>query len=278
MSVDTRVRRLGPDDLPDLVDLATRVGWTAETRRYSFLLDVGEVYGLHDVDTAVLIGTVTLTRFEPSFATVGMMLVDPGHGGRGYGRQLMHHVLGVAGDVTVALFATSAGRPLYEKLGFETLAENHSHRGTYAGEASGMTEAAIADDLAAIIEVDRVVTGCDRGAMLETYAAFAEELRVKRDDGAVTGYGGRWRHGELHVIGPVIAADTDAAIALSADLASRANGEVRIEVGDERAELAAWANATGLVRSATTSVMTLGGRPLPGDRDRWFMPVTLAIG
>jgi len=128
------------------------------------------------------------------------------------------------------------------------------------------------------IEVDRVVTGCDRGAMLETYAAFAEELRVKRDDGAVTGYGGRWRHGELHVIGPVIAADTDAAIALSADLASRANGEVRIEVGDERAELAAWANATGLVRSATTSVMTLGGRPLPGDRDRWFMPVTLAIG
>ena len=190
----------------------------------------------------------------------------------------MHHVLGVAGDVVVGLFATSVGRPLYEKLGFETLAENHSHRGRYAGDASGMTEPATEDDLAAIIELDRSVAGCDRGALLETYAAFAEELRVKRDDGSVTGYGGRWRHGDLQVIGPVIAADTDAAIALAADLASGANGEIRIEVGGGLAELAAWANATGLTRAATTSVMTLGGRPLPGDRDRWFMPVTLAIG
>ena len=50
-----------------------------------------------------MIGTVTLTRFEPAFATVGMMLVDPAHGGRVHGRTLMRHVLGVAGGVTVAV-------------------------------------------------------------------------------------------------------------------------------------------------------------------------------
>jgi hypothetical protein len=87
-----------------------------------------------------------------------------------------------------------------------------------------------------------------------------------------------WRHGDLGVIGPVVAADTDEAIVLASDLAANAGGEVRIEVGEDRAELAAWAEATGLTRAATTSLMTLGGRPLPGARDRWFMPLTLALG
>jgi hypothetical protein len=33
-----------------------------------------------------------------------------------------------------------------------------------------------------------------------------------------------------------------------------------------------------LTRASTTSLMTLDAGPLPGDRDRWFMPVTLALG
>lgn len=279
MSDGVRIRRLGVDDLSDLVALAARLNWNDEQRRYSLLLQVSEVYGLDDRDGGGLIGTVTLTRFEPELATVGMMLVDPAHGGRGHGRTLMRHVLGVAGDATVALFATAAGRPLYEKVGFETLALDHSHRGRYTGDPTGMSEPATDADLDAIIELDRAVTGCDRSALLSAYVPFAERLRiVRRDDGAVSGYAGLWRHGELGVIGPVIAADTDEAIVLAGDLAAHARSEVRIEVGEDRAELAAWAEATGLTRAATTSLMTLDARPLPGDRDRWFMPVTLALG
>lgn len=272
------IRRLGAADLPRLVELAARVGWAAEERRYSLLLDISEVYGIDDRASGGLIGTVTLTRFEPSFASVGMMLVDPAQGGRGHGRALMGHVLALARDATVALFATAAGRPLYERVGFSTLGASHSHRGRYEGHAPGLTEIAYEADLPEIIDLDRDVMGYDRGDVLTAYAAFAEQLRVIREDGAITGYAGMWRHGELSVIGPVIAGNSDAAIALSGDLASRASGEIRVEVGDDRAALAAWAEATGLVRAATTSVMTLGGQPLPGDRSRWFMPVTLAIG
>ena len=278
MSDDPPIRRLGVDDLPDVVALADRVGWANEERRYSFLVDVGEIYGLHDPAGDDLIGTVTYTRFGPSFGAVGMMLVDPAHGGRGYGRQLMSYLLGVAGDSTVALFATAAGRPLYEKLGFETVAENRSYRGRYAGERSDMTEQATDDDLGAIIDLDRVVTGCDRSLMLERFASFAEQFRVIREDGAISGYAGMWRHGGLSIVGPLVAGSSDAAVALAADLVAQAGGDVRIEVGDGRAELAAWAGATGLTHAATTSVMTLHGKPLPGDRSRWFMPVTLAIG
>jgi GNAT superfamily N-acetyltransferase len=279
MSDGARIRRLGDDDLIDLVALAARLNWNDEERRYSLLLQVSDVYGLEDADGGGLIGTVTLTRFEPAFATVGMMLVDPAHGGRGHGRTLMGHVLGVAGETTVALFATAAGRPLYEKVGFETLGLNHSHRGRYTGDPTGMSEPATDADLDAMIDLDRAVTGCDRSALLRAYVPFAERVRVaRRDDGSVSGYAGLWRHGDLGVIGPVVAADTDDAIVLASDLAANAGGEVRVEVGEDRAELAAWAEATGLTRSATTSLMTLGGRPLPGDRDRWFMPLTLALG
>jgi GNAT superfamily N-acetyltransferase len=276
---DLRIRRLGADDLSDLVALAARQNWIDEERRYSFLLQVSDVYGLDDAHGGDLIGTVTLTRFEPAFATVGMMLVDPAHGGRGHGGTLMRHVLGVAGEATVALFATPAGRPLYEKLGFETLGVNHSSRGRYTGDPTGMSEPATDSDLDAIIELDRAVAGCDRSALLGAYVSFAERVRVaRRDDGAVSGYAGLWRHGNLGVIGPVVAANTDEAIVLAGDIAADTGGEVRIEVGEDRAELAAWAGATGLARAATTSLMTVGGRPLPGDRDRWFMPLTLALG
>jgi GNAT superfamily N-acetyltransferase len=279
MSDGVGIRRLGVDDLPDLVALAARLNWNDEERRYSLLLQVSDVYGLDDPDSGGLIGTVTLTRFGPMFATVGMMLVDPTHGGRGHGRTLMGHVLDVAGDATLALFATAAGRPLYEKVGFKMLALNHSHRGRYTGDPTGLSEPATGADLDAIIELDRAVTGCDRSALLSAYVPFAERVGVaRRADGSVSGYAGLWRHGELGVIGPVVAANTDEAIVLAGDLAATAGGEVRIEVGEDRAELAAWAEATGLTRAATTSVMTLDGRPLPGDRDRWFMPVTLALG
>lgn len=278
MTDDRPIRRLGPDDLARLVALADRVGWANEERRYALLLDVAEVYGLPHRASDDLIGTVTLSRYEPSFTTVGMMLVDPAHGRRGYGGRLMRHVLDVAGDATVALFATSAGRPLYEKLGFETIGENRSFRGRYSGESPDMCEPATDHDLAAIIDLDRVVVGCDRGSLLERFASFAEQLRVFRDSGEISGYAGMWRHGDLSIVGPVIASSSDAAVALAADVASRASGEVRVEVGDGRAELAAWAGATGLAHSATTSVMTLHGEPLPGDRARSFMPVTLAVG
>jgi hypothetical protein len=72
----TAIRHLGPGDLSGLVDLAARVGWMDERRRYTFLLAVGDVYGVDDPDAGCLIGTVTLTRFDPSFAALGMMLVD----------------------------------------------------------------------------------------------------------------------------------------------------------------------------------------------------------
>jgi GNAT superfamily N-acetyltransferase len=279
VTILVRIRRLGVDDLSDRVALAARLNWNDEERRFSLLLQVSDVYGLDDPDGGGLIGTVTLTRFAPALATVGMMLVDPAHGGRGHGRTLMRHVLGVAGAATVALFATSAGRPLYEKLGFETLALNHSHRGRYTGDPTGMSEPATESDLDAIIDLDRAVTGCDRSALLSAYIPFAERVRVARgDDGSVSGFAGLWRHGDLGVIGPVVAATTDDAIVLAGDLATTAGGEVRIEVGEDRAELAAWAGATGLTRAATTSLMTLRGQPLPGDRDRWFMPLTLALG
>ena len=279
MSDGVRIRRLGVDDLSDLVALAARLNWNDEARRYSLLLQVSAVYGLDDPDGGGLIGTVTLTRFEPAFATVGMMLVDPAHGGRGHGRTLMRHVLGVAGEATVALLATGAGRPLYEKVGFETLALNHSHRGRYTGDPTGMSEPATDSDVDAIIELDRAVTGCDRSTLLSAYVPSAERVRIaRREDWSVSGYAGLWRHGDLGVIGPVVAANTDEAIVLAGDLAANAGSEVRIEVGDDRAELEAWAGATGLTRAATTSLMTLNGQPLPGDRDRWFMPLTLALG
>src|SRR6266508_1451018 len=132
-----------------------------------------------------------------------MMLVAKDHGGRGHGRALMEHVMVAAGDTPLTLFATAAGRPLYEKLGFVTIGVNTAHVGNYRGAVAESTDVASLGDLPAMIELDRVVTGSDRSRLLTAYFSFADEMRVRRDRGAITGYGGRWSKPGQTVIGPV---------------------------------------------------------------------------
>lgn len=274
---EVAIRRLDPADLPAIVTLADGLGWRDEQRRYGLLFEVAEVYGLEQLD-GELIGTVTLTRYGNDLAAVGMMLVAKEHGGRGHGRALMEHAMSAAGDTTVVLFATAAGRPLYEKLGFVTLGVSTAHVGEYRGAVATSTEVASPADLPAIIELDRAVTGCDRSRMLTAYLPFADEMRVVRVGGLITGFGGRWSKPGQTVVGPIIAPDDLTAIALADDLAAPATGPIRIDHGEEHPALGAWALDHGLPVGGTTSLMTDGGRALPGDRDRWYMPVTLALG
>ena len=271
------IRRLEPADLPAIVTLADGLDWRNEERRFGLLFEFAEVYGLAQPD-GELIGTVTLTRYGSGLAAVGMMLVAKEHGGRGHGRALMEHAMSAAGDTMVVLFATAAGRPLYEKLGFVTLGVSTAHVGAYRGAVATSTDRASTADLPEIIELDQAVTGSDRSRMLTAYLPFADEMRVVRDGGAITAFGGRWSKPGQTVIGPLIAPDDVTALALADDLAAPATGPIRIDHGEEHPALGSWALDHGLPVVSTTSLMTNGGRRLPGDRHRWYMPVTLALG
>ncbi len=271
------IRELTTGDLEACLELAADRGWGREERKWRFLLECGRGHGIVD-HGGELVATAVLTGYGTRTAAISMVLVASRYGRRGLGGRLVRHVAEQAGEATVFLNATEMGRPLYERLGFRATNGVAMHLGTFTGRASGRSRPAGPEDLKAVAGLDAEVLGADRSALLTRYAGFAEQIRVIEDGHRVTGYAGMWRNVGNTVVGPVVAANLTDARALIADLASRAEGAVRLEVEDRRVKLAEWLHRHGVTATMRTSDMVLGDRTLPGDRRRFFAPVMSALG
>ncbi len=282
------VRRLGLADLPHCLDLAQDRSWPREERKWRLLLENGEGFGVDAPDGGGLAGTVVLTRYGRTAAAVGMMLVASRYGGRGLGRRLLDHVLAEAGDATLFLCATEYGRPLYEKLGFETVGVIEARVGRfdagddpYGGPDPGRNSSRLAEpgrDLAALCALDIEVFGADRSPLLARLFAFAEQVRVAERNGEIIGYGAAWRSADRLFVGPVVAEDDETARVLITDLARDTDIRIRIDLDHRRQELISWIAGCGVPQSSTTSFMVHRGRALPGDRSRLVASFMSALG
>ncbi|MEO3813778.1 GNAT family N-acetyltransferase [Sphaerisporangium sp. B11E5] len=277
---DLPVRRLGPGDLRACLMLAIDRRWLPEEAKWRLLFDVGEVYGVDD-PAGGLAGTVVLTRYGPDLAAVSMVLVATRHGRRGLGRRLMLHVIDRAAGATLFLTATPYGRPVYERVGFTTVGEVVSYTGHLtAAPADGVLEGlrpARAADLPGVVRLDTRTSGAPRERLMERLPRFASRTRVVERGGQVTGFGAVWRNVENHVLGPILADGTPAAIALIAELSRGLHGPVRLDLDSRHTDLAAWASRRGLSPAFSTALMVHGGA-LPGDRHHLFAPVMVALG
>lgn len=269
------VRRLTYEDRAACMDLAVSRDWGSEDPKWRFLFDVAEVYGIDD-PSGELIACCTLTRYGTTSAAIGMVLVAERYEGRGLGRRLMTHAMGLAGVAVVSLYATDIGRPLYEKLGFQTTDRNVTHVGVFTGERpDGPATRPVTDaDLPRVLAEDLVAFGADRSDLLTTLSGAAEHFVVAEDG---SGYAAAWRNTSMLVIGPVVADDARTARALIADIAARDGGKVRVDALHAKVELREWLTASGVTPYFETSFMVVGGAALPGDHRRLWAPVTQAV-
>lgn len=274
------VRRLSPADLAACVELTVDRDWPPEPDKWRLLFAVGEVYGVDD-PAGGLAGTVVLTMYGRRLAAVGMMVVASRHGRRGLGRRLLSFALEQADGAVVQLTATSYGLPLYQRLGFRCVATIGRQAGRFRAERPGQPASAPRQarqaDLAPVAALDLQVFGADRRALLAELLGFAEVFLVTRQAGAVTGFAAAWRNGDTLIIGPVVAADRAVAISLISSIAADAGGRVRIDIRDDHRWLADWAAARGIAPFGRSTLMVRDG-DLPGDRDRLYAPVCVAIG
>jgi GNAT superfamily N-acetyltransferase len=270
-------------DLPGCLALARDRDWLPEEHKWRLLFDLGTLYGARD-RAGELAGVAALTRYGTGFAVIGTMLVAARYGGRGLGRALMRHALAEAGGATVFLYATPSGRPLYEKLGFvqanSDASQTHLGCFTPSGPAAspGRSRPAGPGDLMAIRRLDAQASGADRAQLVRRLPGFSDQLRVTERLGVVTGYAAAYRGVSYAFIGPVIAGTAEDAKTLIADVANAVAGPVRIDLDDRHPQLLAWAAAHGLAPGPAAAAMVLGGRPLPGDRARYFAPLMRALG
>ena len=270
-------------------------GWWPERGKWSLMLNASEGYGIDAPDGNGLAGTVILTRWGADYAAIGLMIVASRYGGRGLARTLMGHALGTAGEGTaVSLYATSSGRPLYEKLGFRPVRRSIAFRGHFrvrpqtrwrrksessagAADAPGSIRVATQADLPQILALDRVAYGADREHILTGLPAFAERFLVLEADGGIVGYAAAWRTETYLMIGPLMAPDGGAARRLVTELATDSPVQVRLDLDPDRPELPGWARACGLAPTESTVVMTHGGPTPRGLTEGLFSPISVAM-
>nr|WP_202431958.1 GNAT family N-acetyltransferase [Streptomyces sp. SID7804] len=278
------IRRLTLRDLTACADLSEDRGWPREEHKWSLLLAAGKGYGIDDPDGG-LVAACVVTEYglhdRPALAAVGMVLVAERHARRGVGRRLMRHIVSAAGTTPLTLHATSYGRPLYEELGFKVTGRAEMLRGHFVPTGAPervATRAATAEDLPTLLRLDEEVFGADRTHMITRLPAFADRLRVAEEGGRLIGYAAAWPNMDTHVVGPLIARDTDTAKALVASLAVGTDRPLRTDIDVRHEELLGWAKEHGLASVAFNSVMTYGITELPGDWTRRFAPLTVAAG
>jgi GNAT superfamily N-acetyltransferase len=281
---DLPIRRLTPRDLTACADLSEDRGWPREEHKWGLLLAAGTGYGIDDPDGG-LVSACVVTDYgppnRPALSAIGMMLVAERHARRGIGRRLMQYVAEQADTTPLTLHATPYGRPLYEGLGFKVTGRAEMVRGPFTpgGPAPSVaTRAATAEDLSAMLRLDAEVFGPDRTHVLTRLPAFADQLRVAEDGGELIGFAAAWPNMDTHVIGPLIARDTETAKALVASLAAGTDRPLRTDIDVRHEELLAWIKERGVESQAFNAVMTYGAPELPGDWTRRFAPLTVAAG
>ncbi|WP_353943592.1 GNAT family N-acetyltransferase [Streptomyces sp. HUAS MG91] len=278
------IRRLTRGDVSACADLSEDRGWPREEHKWGLLLSAGTGYGIDDPDGG-LVSACVVTSYgpaeRPELGAVGMVLVAERHARQGVGRRLMHYVVEQAGTTPLTLHATPNGQPLYEELGFKVTGRAEMVRGRFTpgGTAPGVaTRPATAEDLSAILRLDAEVFGPDRTHVITRLPAFSDQLRVAEEDGRLIGYAALWPNMDTHVVGPLIARDTETAQALVTALAAGTDRPLRTDVDVRHEELLAWLKERGLEGVAFNAVMNHGAPDLPGDWTRRFAPLTVAAG
>jgi GNAT superfamily N-acetyltransferase len=289
------IRRLGADDLKSCAALSVDRGWWPERAKWSLLLAASEAYGVDAPDGQGLAGTVVLTRWGADCAAIGMMLTASRYGGHGLGRALMEHALRTAGEGTaVSLYATGAGRSLYERLGFKPVRSSVAFRGHFragsqasdsrkrvarAGAAGSPGDVRVATeaDLPDILTLDRAAYGADRERILARLPTFADRIVVLEAGEGIVGYAAAWRTEAYTMIGPLVAPDDAAARRLGTELAAHSSVAVRLDLDPDRSELSRWARAHGLLATERTVVMIRGDLAPRGMPGRLCTPISVAM-
>ncbi len=227
-----------PEHLPGALRLTQQVKWPHRAEDWAFFLRLSS--GVVALDGSEIVGTTLVTRFGP-VAVMSMIVVDARLRGRGLGRSLMERAMSGLDAPEVRLVATEDGRPLYEKLGFESTGSVAQYQGevilpgamaaTEAGGAEWLSPADAAEMLPALAELDRIATGADRTTLLEALADVGR-LAVLRREGVPVAWAALRSFGRGEVLGPIIAPDLPAAEALLSLVASECRGRfLRVDTG-----------------------------------------------
>lgn len=242
-----RLADLAPAQLAMLDDLVVQAHWNQTADDWRLFFASGTIYVIRD-DQARIVASGAVLPMGPSrpgylagltgrgVAWISMILVQPAFRRAGLGRrvfdQCLRHIRGH--DRIPMLDATPQGEALYVQFGFEPLWRFTRWR-REAAPATRPEPAPARTDVDSVAELDQEALGFSRSDVLQALLARPDARFMRHPLGFAIVRAGR----TAHHIGPMVATNEDAAIALLHDAAARYAGPLIIDVPDERPHLRA---------------------------------------
>ncbi|MDP9810872.1 GNAT superfamily N-acetyltransferase [Rhizobium tibeticum] len=282
-SFDMRIADLNTTDLDQLHALSISVGWPHRAEDWQFLRDVGEGIVAMD-EIGRIMGSAMWFPYDEHFATIGMVITSPRLQSNGAGQWLMGNVLDRVAGRDLGLNATRAARRLYLSLNFTREATVYQCNGEAIAPpeldppAGAVPRVLEPRDLNAIGELDKAAFGADRRILLARLLTCSKGIGLIRG-GKMEAFSLCRPFGRGHVIGPVVAANDEDAIAVVHPHAVRhAASFLRLDTREKDGRFSDFLSRCGLPVYDTVTTMSLGRRWLKvreGDAPR--QPRTYAL-
>ena len=281
---EMRLADIAAIDVDQLHALSISVGWPHRAEDWDMLRAIGSgIVALDEIGR--VLGSAMWFPHDDTFATVGMVITSPRLQSLGTGNWLMQHVFTQVGDRMLRLSATRAARRLYLSLDFKPEKAVYQRQGeaTDPGEVQepargGVIRRLDRDDLYAITRLDAAAFGVARSRLMADLIDQSEGYGLFRE-GRCEAFALCRRFGRGHVVGPLVAAgDEDAIAVLAPHVADHARQFLRIDTHREGGDFTLFLSRAGLPVYDTVLTMSLG-RSCFIDPNKAMpnMPVTYAL-
>ncbi len=284
---DACVVRFTDQDVAALTVHSQRIGWY-ESSDWEDFITTGSVFG-HRTELGEILSSAYLIEHGASLGWIGAFIVSPEQQGKGLGKALIRRCIEehAAAGSPLGLVSTEEGKSLYGKFGFEEVGST-SKLVTEAGfkmadcaprQGCVVREAAGQADLDAICRLDLAAVGADRAVLLDARMKRAVKNLVALDAaGRISGFIGGALDSQRLILGPLVAPDSDTALALISRLSRCWDGCMRIDVPHWQTGLTTALLARGFQLERVCPVMTLGKHSLPATSERYFALAGQAFG
>jgi GNAT superfamily N-acetyltransferase len=278
-SYELTARPMAMADIPALHALSIGVQWPHRPEDWAMLIRVGHGVVAEDAIGRV-VGSAMWWPMGPDLARIGMVITTPRLQEQGAARWLMQQIAGPIGGRDKALTATREALRLYLSLGFRSGQTVYQHQGIVVEAPTAVPGARpmVAADEGAIRALDAAALTAERPAVLDALLAVSEGTVVERG-GQVVGFALCRRFGRGHVVGPVVAASEEDALALVAPhVAAHAGRFLRLDTREAEGPLRAYLEACGLSLFDTATSMSLGRDRVPEGPARFYGLASHSLG
>ena len=239
------LQRLAEPHIGGCMALSAEAGWNQTADDWTLFLRHGTVYGLPG-DHGEPVATGAVLPYAGGFAWISMVLVTAPRRRDRIGTRILQKCCAdvVERGLVAVLDATPAGERVYRPLGFEPvfgLSRWQGEGGTGGRPPAGI-RAMTDNDLAVVAATDAAAFGASRMFLIESLFRRARQLAFVTADGS----GALARPGRVATqIGPIVAADEQAAAALLEAALGAATGPVFLDLADRWDGLKRWLERRG---------------------------------